>query len=71
MPSWAFAALDEWAAAAGITSGPVLRPVSKGGFVGSGSAPTTPCIPSGHGTATQVRVNNHYTLLLRRQTFLI
>ena len=36
MPSWAFAALDEWAAAAGITSGPVLRPVSKGGLVGDG-----------------------------------
>ena len=36
MPSWVFAALDEWAAAAGITSGPVLRPVSKGGLVGAG-----------------------------------
>ena len=36
MPSWAFWALDEWAAAAGITSGPVLRPVSKGGLVGAG-----------------------------------
>ena len=36
MPSWVFAALDEWAAAAGITSGPVLRPVSKAGLVGSG-----------------------------------
>ena len=36
MPSWVFAALDEWAAAAGITSGPVLRPVSKGGLVGDG-----------------------------------
>ena len=34
MPSWVFAALDEWAAAAGINSGPVLRPVSKGGLVG-------------------------------------
>ena len=32
IPSWAFAALDEWAAAAGIVSGPVLRPVSKGGL---------------------------------------
>ena len=29
-------ALDEWAAAAGITSGPVLRPVSKVGIVGDG-----------------------------------
>ena len=36
MPSWVFAALDEWAAAAGISSGPVLRPVSKGGLVGDG-----------------------------------
>ena len=36
MPSWAFAALDEWAAATGISSGPVLRPVSKGGLVGDG-----------------------------------
>ena len=36
MPSWAFVALDEWAAAAGISSGPVLRPVSKGGLVGDG-----------------------------------
>ena len=36
MPSWAFAALDEWAAAAGINSGPVLRPVSKAGLVGAG-----------------------------------
>ena len=36
MPSWVFWALDEWAAAAGITSGPVLRPVSKGGLVGDG-----------------------------------
>ena len=37
MPSWVFAALDEWAAAAGISSGPVLRPVSKAGLVGEGS----------------------------------
>ncbi|MCY4429715.1 MAG: tyrosine-type recombinase/integrase [Rhodospirillales bacterium] len=36
MPSWVFWALEEWAAAAGIDSGPVLRPVSKGGIVGSG-----------------------------------
>ena len=35
-PSWVFWALDECAAAAGITSGPVLRPVSKGGLVGNG-----------------------------------
>ena len=35
MPSWAKAALDGWAAAAGIDSGPVLRRVSKGGRVGS------------------------------------
>ena len=36
MPSWVFAALDEWAAAAGITSGPVLRRILKGGLVGAG-----------------------------------
>ena len=35
MPSWAKAALDRWAAAAGIDSGSVLRRVSKGGRVGS------------------------------------
>ena len=39
MPSWVFWALDEWAAAAGITSGPVLRPVSKAGLVGDGPGP--------------------------------
>ena len=36
MPTWAFAVLEEWAAATGIGSGPVLRRVSKGGFVGDG-----------------------------------
>ena len=36
MPSWVFWALDEWTAAAGITSGPVLRRISKGGLVGDG-----------------------------------
>ena len=36
MPPWVFWALDEWTAAAGITSWPVLRPVSKGGLVGAG-----------------------------------
>ena len=36
MPSWAKAALDGWAAAAGIDSGPVLRRVSKAGRVGPG-----------------------------------
>ena len=36
MPSWVFWALDEWASAAGIDSGPVLRPVSKAGLVGAG-----------------------------------
>ena len=35
MPSWAKAALDGWAAAAGIDSGSVLRRVSKGGRVGT------------------------------------
>ncbi len=34
MPSWARTALDAWAAAAGISSGAVLRRVSKGGRVG-------------------------------------
>ena len=38
MPSWAKAALDGWAAAAGIDSGPVLRRVSKAGRVGPGPA---------------------------------
>ena len=37
MPSWVFWALDEWTAAAGVTSGPVLRPVTKGGLVGDGT----------------------------------
>ena len=36
MPSWVFLALDEWAAAAGITSGPVLRRILKDGLVGAG-----------------------------------
>ena len=36
MPSWAKTALDGWFSAAGISSGPVLRPVSKGGLVGAG-----------------------------------
>ena len=40
MPSWAKAALDGWAAAAGIDSGPVLRRVSMAGRVGPG--PLTP-----------------------------
>ena len=40
MPSWARTALDAWAAAAGISSGAVLRRVSKGGRVGPG--PITP-----------------------------
>ena len=36
MPYWVSEALDEWASAARIDSGPVLRPVSKGGLVGDG-----------------------------------
>ena len=36
MPSWAKAALDAWAAAAGISTGAVQRRVDKGGRVGSG-----------------------------------
>ena len=36
MPSWAKTALDDWATAAGIESGPVLRRVDKGGRVGAG-----------------------------------
>ena len=43
MPSWAFAALDEWAATAGIDSGPVLRPVSP---ASARSPPTTCAAPS-------------------------
>ena len=37
MPSWARTALDAWASAAGISSGAVLRRVSKGGRVGAGA----------------------------------
>ena len=40
MPSWAKTALDAWASAADISTGPVLRRVSKGGRVGPG--PLTP-----------------------------
>lgn len=36
MPSWAKAAVDAWTDAAGITDGPVFRPVNKGGRVGDG-----------------------------------
>ena len=36
MPPWVFAVLDGWAAASGISSGPVLRPVSKGGLASLG-----------------------------------
>ena len=36
MPSWAKAVLDRWACAARISSGPVLRPVSKADRVGPG-----------------------------------
>ena len=34
MPSWAKYAVDAWLLAAGISSGPVFRPVNKGGRVG-------------------------------------
>ena len=40
MPSWARTALDAWAAAAGVSTGPLLRRVSKGGRVGD--SPVTP-----------------------------
>ena len=40
MPSWTKSALDAWAAAAGISTGAVLRRVDKGGRVGPG--PITP-----------------------------
>lgn len=36
MPSWAKAALDVWTAAAGISAGPAIRPVTKAGTVGKG-----------------------------------
>ena len=36
MPSWSKTALDAWASAAGIESGPVLRRVDKAGRVGDG-----------------------------------
>ena len=40
MPSWAKTALNGWAAAAGISTGAVLRRVDKAGRVGNG--PFTP-----------------------------
>jgi integrase len=36
MPSWCKAALDAWAAAAGITEGVIFRSITKGGKVGQG-----------------------------------
>ena len=36
MPSWVKATADAWMSAAGITDGPLLRPVNKGGRVGKG-----------------------------------
>jgi site-specific recombinase XerD len=36
MPSWCKAALDAWAAAAGITEGVIFRSIHKGGKVGQG-----------------------------------
>jgi integrase len=36
MPSWCRAAMEVWTTAAGITTGPVFRPVLKGGRVGAG-----------------------------------
>lgn len=40
MPSWAKVAIDAWTAAAGISDGPVLRPVHKSGEVAA--SPMTP-----------------------------
>ena len=36
MPSWCRAAIEVWTAAAGISTGPVFRPVGKGGHMGPG-----------------------------------
>jgi len=40
MPSWCRAAIEVWTAAAGISTGPVFRPVLKGGRVGLGRMTT-------------------------------
>ena len=41
LPAWCKCTVDMWTAAAGITAGPVFRPVLKGGRVGAGRM-TTP-----------------------------
>jgi site-specific recombinase XerD len=40
MPSWCRAAIEAWTLAAGISDGPVFRPVLKGGRVGGGRMTT-------------------------------
>ena len=61
MPSWAKAALDGWAAAAGIDSGSVLRRVSKGGRVGPGPLGAQSIFETvaGYGLRIGVRITPH------------
>ena len=61
MPSWAKAALDGWAAAAGIDSGPVLRRVSKAGRVGPGPLGAQSIFETvaGYGDLIGVRITPH------------
>ena len=61
MPSWAKAALDGWAAAAGIDSGSVLRRVSKAGRVGPGSLGAQSIFETvaGYGDRIGVRITPH------------
>ena len=61
MPSWAKAALDRWAAAAGIDSGSVLRRVSKAGRVGPGPLGAQSIFETvaGYGLRIGVRITPH------------
>ena len=61
MPSWAKMALDGWAVAAGIDSGPVLRRVSKAGRVGPGPLGAQSIFETvaGYGLRIGVRITPH------------